>query len=947
FADVSESELFSQAEREYTHGNYTLALEDYNLFVKEYPLSDLIPDVQYRKAVSLFRLGKLNASLALFREIEKRYRYSRYFDYVPFWEGIILYDNKNYSESIDSLEAFLARVKESSLRPQAYLYEALSLVSIADNRKAKLRLEELIEQYPENSNRSYALVLMSSLLLQDKEYRKVIEYNKKYPINIIEEKWKEQYSLYRAEAMWGIGEYDKAKDIYRGLRNSKPEISSVAFRRLFSLAQKNKNFSTMESITQQAEEKFAGSPEALKDLWLRFGIESFKRGNLDLAEHFLKRLWNMRNREIPEAAGVLYLAEISIKKKNLKEAESILSEYTKLTDQTDPAVVMRLGDVYVMEKNYLNAARYYLEFTENFPDSPRLNEAQYLLAYAYYSGNKLSSGLKTAEKLISKNKIDKYYIDAVKLKAIILKKQKKYREARDTIKEYISFSKKDIKAHLDLIKLSFILKDYGSAVEQTNNLLKLEPSLKNDDLSAYILTYYIKGLSEIMLKSYSKAIKSLAYVSEKQLKEVHMETLYPFVLYYTGWAYYRLGGYQKALDFFSIFAGNFKNHVLYVPSLYMAGWCAFSLGSFKESADYFSNLSGIKDKSLAVKADYLKGKSLENLKDTEGAESVFRFIFNKFPMSEFADDSMFEYAGLLAESGKVDSAAKVYLDLAARYPDSPLKEDAIYKRAEIYFGAGMYGKAEEAFYDYRLKFPKGKLFDAALYWGGYSAYKLGEAFGAVLLWENLISDYKSSPFTPDAMQKTAQVYEKKGRYKEALNLYAELIAEYPQEASVAKAKEKADQLRYPILGLSDKEAKLSAKIGEEGGAKTKGGREAIIALARIYIADQNKIDLAFRMLEEVIKKNDPETSSRAQYLIGEYYYRKGDLIKAGKEFLKAAFLNPKDKDLMAMSIYRAAEMMKLSGKTEDLKNLVERLKNNFPGTQWAEEGEKLLKGVKK
>ena len=50
---------------------------------------------------------------------------------------------------------------------------------------------------------------------------------------------------------------------------------------------------------------------------------------------------------------------------------------------------------------------------------------------------------------------------------------------------------------------------------------------------------------------------------------------------------------------------------------------------------------------------------------------------------------------------------------------------------------------------------------------------------------------------------------------------------------------------------------------------------------------------------------------------------------------------------MAMSIYRAAEMMKLSGQTEDLKSLVKRLKENFPGTQWAEEGEKLLKGVEK
>ena len=168
FSASSERELFSLAEREYAQGNYILALEDYNEFLKEYPLSDLVPDAQYRKAVSLFRLGNLSESLVLFREIEKKYRYTRYFDYVPFWEGIILYNRKHYSESIDSLEAFRARVKDSSLHPQAYLYEALSFVSIDENSKAVNLLKELIKLYPDYGNRSYALVLLCSLFLENK-----------------------------------------------------------------------------------------------------------------------------------------------------------------------------------------------------------------------------------------------------------------------------------------------------------------------------------------------------------------------------------------------------------------------------------------------------------------------------------------------------------------------------------------------------------------------------------------------------------------------------------------------------------------------------------------------------------------------------------------------------------------------------------------------------------
>jgi len=945
FPASSERELFSLAEREYAQGNYILALEDYNEFLKEYPLSNLVPDAQYRKAVSLFRLGNLSESLILFREIEKKYRYTRYFDYVPFWEGIILYNRKHYSESIDSLEAFRARVRDSTLHPQAYLYEALSFVSIDENSKAVHLLKELIKLYPDYGNRSYALVLLCSLFLENKDYDDVLKYSSRYTLDTIAENWKDQYSLYKAEALWGKGDYLKAKTIYDGLLNSKPGISSVAFRRLFALAQKENDFTVMESLTQRAEEKFAGNPEALKDLWLHFGIASFKRNNLDLAEHFLKRLWNMRKREVPESAAVLYLAEISIKKHDLKAAQSILSEYLKIKGKPDSSVVMRLGDVYLAGKNYSKAVQYYFQFVESFPDSERSREAGYLLAYSYYREGSLASGLKSSEKLLSDNKKGKYYVDALKLKAIILKKLKKYREAGETLVKYLKYFPDDIKANLDLIKISFILKNYRYAVEQSEDLIKAEPALSGKDASAFILTYYVKGLSEIMLKSYTQAIKSFSHISKKMLLKTNMSSLYPFVIYYTGWSYYRLGDYREAFDLFALFVKDFKGHSLYNSSIYMAGWCSFSLGKYKESAAYFSLLGSAGNTGLSVKATFLKGKSLENLKDSEGAKRVFRYIFKKFPGSDFGDDSLFEYAGILAGQGKADKAAEAYMELAKSYPESPLREDAYYKRAETFFASGMYDKSKDAFYEYRLKFPDGKLFDAALYWGGYSAYKLGEAFGAVLLWENLISHYRESPFTPDAMQKTAEIYSGKGKYKEALNLYTDMISEYPQEAAVANAREKADQLRYLILGLGSKEAELSAKIGEEGGAKTRKGREAILGLARIYITDQNKIDLAYRMLEEVIKKDDPETSSRAQYLVGEYFYRKDDIVRAGKEFLKAAFINPHDRDLMAMSIYKAAEMMKLAGKIEDLKSLVKRLKDNFAGTQWAEEGEKLLKGV--
>ena len=49
-----------------------------------------------------------------------------------------------------------------------------------------------------------------------------------------------------------------------------------------------------------------------------------------------------------------------------------------------------------------------------------------------------------------------------------------------------------------------------------------------------------------------------------------------------------------------------------------------------------------------------------------------------------------------------------------------------------------------------------------------------------------------------------------------------------------------------------------------------------------------------------------------------------------------------DRDLMAYAIYRAAQSMKEAGNMREARELVKRLREKFPSSSWADEGEKLL-----
>jgi TolA-binding protein len=269
----------------------------------------------------------------------------------------------------------------------------------------------------------------------------------------------------------------------------------------------------------------------------------------------------------------------------------------------------------------------------------------------------------------------------------------------------------------------------------------------------------------------------------------------------------------------------------------------------------------------------------------------------------------------------------------------------MYKRAEVYSTGKRYAQARDAFYEYRSRFPNGRLVDASLYWGGMASLELGEKFGAVLHWEKLIDGYKGSPFRADALQRTAEAYAERGDYGKALALLTTLYNEYPQEAKVYGTAQRMDELRYRMRGASDREAALSSAIGKEGGARTAKGREAMLELAQLYIYEgESRLELAPPMLQSVVDRQDPATSARAQYLLGEYYYRKGNTLQAAQEFLKAAASNPQDADRTAASLLRAAEMMKLAGRSRDVRELVGRLEQHFPGSQWTAEARRLLEG---
>ena len=943
FAITEETEMYLKVEQNYASKNYLRALETCKEFIKEFPLSDLVPDVQYRTGVCLFRLERYSEALDLFNTIQKRYRSTKYREFISFWAGISLYFLGEYAQAVNVLDVFLGHNADAKLNVQAILYKSLSEIALASYSEARVTLNEIVTEHTNSAQIYYAVALLSYVLLQENQYGEILKLAKRFNAAAFPIKWRERFLLYLAEAFWEKQETNEAIRMYSELLIASQEVALVAFRRLFLAAQQEEDFSQMELLIQTAESRFATSPQLLKDFWLHTGVETYNKGNFDLSEYFLSKVWNLRKKNALDHIAPIYLAEIYITENELEKATDILIEYLSLGGSEFSLILMRLGDIYLMRDDYLKASEYYRELMEKNPAAPEYGEAGYLLAYTYYRLGEMDQSLQVLNRILNKIQRDRYYTDAIKLKAVIMKKQRNYIGASQAFRDYVSFNEDDLDAHVELLKVLFVLKRYDEVIEATSELQAVDPLLVQNEPYMFVLTMYLRGLSLVSKKLYEEANRTFNLINEESANEADLSIIVPYVKYYGAWSLYKLGDYRNAIHLFSDILGRFSEHDLYVQVLYMVGWCYFSLGEYVKSNDYFSQFDLFRDNELAPKAFFLQGKSLFNLKEYELAGTVFKYLIDEYAFSEFVDDAFFEYSNSLARSGDTVDAAAGFLELSRKFPHSPLREEALFRRGELYFANDMFIEAKDAFFEYRLKFPQGSLIDASLYWGGLSSYNLGEKYAAVLLWEKIIEVYHESPFKPDAIHRTAEIYIEDGEYNKAFKLYTDLITAYPKEAESLNAKEKTEKLRYLILGLSEQEAQLTAIISREGGAETKRGRKALIELASLYIVEDDvKIDLAYQMLTEVLKRGDAESTGKAQFLIGEYFHRKGEVERAGNEFLKVALLQPQDQDLIAVSIYRAAEMMKIAGKETELVELVDRLEKSFPSSRWVLEGKKLL-----
>ncbi len=569
-----------------------------------------------------------------------------------------------------------------------------------------------------------------------------------------------------------------------------------------------------------------------------------------------------------------------------------------------------------------------------------------MYAYSLYRSGQFPESKSVIDSVLANGTGGSYTTDFILLSARVFIKLGDNSSALAMFKEYLPFDNSNTEIWFEIIKLQFNLRDY-TAVSGTYQKL-INRSLTDNKNQFVLLIEYIAGLADIAESRYREGLDKLSYISKDITGKAGLDSISPYIAYYRGWAFYKLSDYEESSRWFKLVADEYSDSRVFKDALYFAGWSCYLMGDYSMASKYFADFSSVASTRDKVKGLFFYGKSVYAAGNVNEAELIFRNIYTEYPYDLYADDAVFEHGQIMEELGEYKLAVSVYEKLYNRYRTSSLAEESLFKVGELYLLLGMYGEARNAFYFHRLKFPKGVLGDVSLYWGAEASEKMGEMYGEILLLEKLLDGYPDSSFRPNAIQKIALTYAGEGEYRKALTFYSDLLTNYSESDYAADARSQIKKLNLLLSGVDESEAELRVLI-EEKGTGTEESREAYIELARIYLYKLNsREDKAFELLSTVASLRDkyPASASKAVYYLGDYYFLKKDYANAAKSFIDAATIYPENRDLMAVSMLRAAEMAIAAGDRQTAVKMVNLLEINFPSSEWLKEGQMILERAK-
>ncbi len=792
--------------------------------------------------------------------------------------GSYYFDQQEYDNAIVYLEKALKQSLSYYLKSETQYKLALSYYSTEQYKEA-LAVFNLLKRDPDTkffpTSAYYAGVIQYKNNDYDGAYKsfKLIENNAQYKVDM--PNWIVA-SLYNSKRYDEVLAY--AEPLLKRDKSSGIKLNDVALYAAEVYYNKADYANAATYFGYYNKYKTAKMPAAVQ---FRYGHSLFKTNNFTAAADQLKAV--AVGKDSVGQFGSYLLGISQLQNKNPQAALTAFDNAARLSFNKSIKEEASFNHAKLnLDQANINAAIGELqEFLKNYPNSSFEKEAQKLLIRAFSSANNNAAAVAYIEGL---KKIDDDFKAAYQ---------------RLTYNQGIG---------------EFNNERYGQSILNFDKSLKYTP---NNDIEAN--AQFQKAEAFSALNRYGEAIPVYGQV----IRQNPSSTTAIKSLYALGYAYYNTKDYKNALTNFQNYLNKgqatMERQTIEDATIRMAD-CYLTDKNYTQATALYDKAAneGRLDRDYAL---YQKGLILVYQEREAEAKVQFDKVILQFPTSRFADDALFQSANIDLSKGNYPVAIRAYSKLIKDKPKSYLVPPSLLKRALAYTNVQVY---EEAIRDYKRilsDFPDSPAAKEAI----LGLQTTLETAGRSDEMSDVLADYKKknpeSTETEKIEFETAKGLFANEKYPQAIKALQNFARDYPQSDFVDEANyyiaesyyrtnDAASALKSYYLVISDGQSKFVTKSALRAGdleAKQQNYSRAIRDYALMANLSESKTDQVtgqMRLMDTyfTIKKYDstayfanqvistgdviPNSSKRAQMMIGRVSLEKAEYQRANEEFKK-------------------------------------------------------------
>jgi len=533
------------------------------------------------------------------------------------------------------------------------------------------------------------------------------------------------------------------------------------------------------------------------------------------------------------------------------------------------------ADCFFQMEKYGDAAREFSSFVRHYPFSPLSDNARFRLGDTYARLNRSRDAIETYKSILDQPKNPAVAGEAAYWIAEIYFKESDYANAVKyyalSFEGYPGHRLQDYAAY-SVAWTSQRKGDYSKAAEWYRLLVQKLPQ------SPLVSSALVKtGECLFAMKDYRGAITQLTEARGK----IDSVALRGDADYTIAESYYHLDEFENAAKSYEAFLREYPEHRLTTEVQYALAWSYFKDRRFSEAAQAFGKVASF-DSQLGRAAAYRKGVAEKLAGKRAEALAAFQQIYGSDLQSEYADNALYDAGVILFEDKKMEEAKKCFARVVSEFGNSDVLADASMMLGESYLATGAFDSARTAYT--KALSSEGMSFETkvnSIYQSAWSNFKLRNYKEAVTGFTRFLAAYAEHPKSAEAKYWLAESEYLGGNYRNALKHYQDIV-KLPTHPRREESMYGIGWSQYRLKDYSKAIDAFERLILSYPSGKSSFDARLRLGDCYFQMKDYKKAAGAYRTVTRLFPKN--EGADYAAYQLGQTYYRSGDHEQATDQF---------------------------------------------------------------